>query len=84
MAALLNQSNRVPALQKLDLPVLVIHGAADPLVPVAGGKDTANAIPGAELMLIEGMGHDMPREVHPRIASAIDALAKRAEARAQE
>jgi pimeloyl-ACP methyl ester carboxylesterase len=77
MAAILTQSNRVPELQKLDLPTLVVHGESDPLVPVTGGRDTADAIPGAELMLIEGMGHDMPREVQPRIADAIHALAKR-------
>jgi pimeloyl-ACP methyl ester carboxylesterase len=78
MAAILGQPNRVPALQKLDLPALVVHGEADPLVPVTGGKDTAAAIPDAELLLIEGMGHDMPREVQPRIAEAIDALTRRA------
>ena len=53
--------NRKPALTKLRIPALVIHGAEDPLVPVEAGKDTAEAIPNAELMLIEGMGHDMPK-----------------------
>jgi pimeloyl-ACP methyl ester carboxylesterase len=55
-------------------PTLVIHGTADPLVPVEGGKDTAQAIPGAQLILIEGMGHDLPHGgAWPRIVEAIAA-----------
>jgi len=51
---------------------LVIHGADDPLVPVEGGKDTAEAIPGAELIIIDGMGHDLPHGgAWPQIADAI-------------
>lgn len=80
LAAILAQPNRVPALQALDLPSLVIHGTADPLVPVEGGRDTARAIPGAELLEIEGMGHDLPRELHDRIVERISALTERAEA----
>jgi len=53
--------NRKPALTKLTVPVLVVHGKEDPLVPVEGGKDIADAIPHAELLLIAGMGHDLPR-----------------------
>jgi len=50
----------------------VIHGTADPLVSVEGGKDTAEAIPGAQLMLIEGMGHDLPHGgAWPQIVEAI-------------
>ena len=74
LAAILRQPNRAPALQELDLPTLVVHGTADPLVPVEGGKDTAEAIPGAVLMLIEGMGHDMPKAVHSRIVDGINHL----------
>ena len=80
LAAILSQSNRVPELQQLDLPCLVIHGTADPLVPVEGGKDTASAIPGAELWLVEGMGHDMPKAIHADLVERISALADRAEA----
>ena len=58
--ATLAHGNRKPLLASITAPTLVIHGADDPLVPVAGGIDTAQAIPGAELMIIEGMGHDMP------------------------
>jgi pimeloyl-ACP methyl ester carboxylesterase len=54
------------------VPTLVIHGTSDPVVPVEGGKDTARAIPGAELILIEGMGHDLPHGgAWPRIVEAI-------------
>jgi pimeloyl-ACP methyl ester carboxylesterase len=60
LVAILTQENRVPALAKVARPTLVVHGTSDPLVSVEGGKDTANAIPGAQLLLIEGMGHDLP------------------------
>jgi pimeloyl-ACP methyl ester carboxylesterase len=74
LVAILAHGNRGPALSSVKAPTLVIHGTADPLVPVEGGKDTANAIPGAELMLIEGMGHDLPHGgAWPRIVEAITA-----------
>jgi pimeloyl-ACP methyl ester carboxylesterase len=74
LVAILAHGNRKPALASVKAPTLVIHGTADPLVPVEGGKDTAQAIPGAELMLIEGMGHDLPHGgAWPRIVEAITA-----------
>jgi pimeloyl-ACP methyl ester carboxylesterase len=78
--ALLASGNRKPALAKLTLPTLVIHGARDPLVPVEHGKDTAEAVPGAELLIIEGMGHHLPREAWPPIVAAIVAHARKARA----
>ena len=60
MVSILAQSNRKPALTSVRTPTLVIHGVDDPLVPVECGKDTAEAISGADLLLIEGMGHDLP------------------------
>jgi pimeloyl-ACP methyl ester carboxylesterase len=60
LVAILTQKDRRSALGLLRVPALVIHGTADPLVPVEGGKDTAKSLPGAQLMLIEGMGHDLP------------------------
>ena len=80
LAAILSQPNRVPELQQLDLPCLVIHGTADPLVSVEGGKDTASAIPGAELWLVEGVGHDLPKAIQGALADRITALVDRAEA----
>jgi pimeloyl-ACP methyl ester carboxylesterase len=57
----------------LSTPTLVIHGADDPLAQVEGGKNTAAAIPGAELMIIDGMGHDLPngKGAWPQIIEAI-------------
>jgi pimeloyl-ACP methyl ester carboxylesterase len=55
---------------------LVIHGDVDPLVPLAGGIATANAIPGAKLVVIEGMGHALPIPMWPQIIEAIVSHAK--------
>ena len=74
LVAILTQVNRVPALASVKAPTLVVHGTGDPLASVEGGKDTAKAIPGAQLMLIEGMGHDLPHGgAWPRIVEAIAA-----------
>jgi pimeloyl-ACP methyl ester carboxylesterase len=66
--------DRTAFLGKVSTPSLVIHGVDDPLVPVEAGKATAAAIPSADLLLIEGMGHDMPPETWPRIVEAISEL----------
>jgi len=81
LAAILAHGCRKQALAAVRTPSLVIHGAADPLVPLAGGRDTAEAIPGAELLVIEGMGHDLPPDVWPRVVGAIASLTDRAEGR---
>ncbi len=72
LMAIMAQSNRKPALASVSVPTLVIHGDDDPLVPVEGGKDTAEAVPGTELIIIEGMGHDLPHSgAWPQIVDAI-------------
>jgi len=71
LLAILTAGNRKPALSKINMPTLVIHGDSDLLVPVECGYDTAEAIPGAELLVIKGMGHDLPKEVWPRVINAI-------------
>jgi pimeloyl-ACP methyl ester carboxylesterase len=71
LLAILMTGNRKPALTKITIPTLVIHGDSDPLVPVECGYDTAEAIPRAELLVIKGMGHDLPKEVWPKIVNAI-------------
>ena len=81
LAAILASGSRREALKTLTVPTLVIHGDADPLVPVAHGRDTAEAVPGAELLIIEGMGHELPRHAWPRIVAAIAAHTRKAEAR---
>jgi pimeloyl-ACP methyl ester carboxylesterase len=79
LAAIIASGNRVAELRRITAPTLVIHGTADPLVAHSGGRATARAIPGARLMSIEGMGHDMPRAVWPRLTDAIAAHAAQAD-----
>jgi pimeloyl-ACP methyl ester carboxylesterase len=74
MAAVAAHGNRKPSLMELDLPALVIHGEADPLVPLAGGHDTHEALRGSRLMVVEGMGHDLPEPVWPEVVDAIETL----------
>jgi pimeloyl-ACP methyl ester carboxylesterase len=72
LAAIFAQKNRKPALKSLDTPALVIHGADDPLVRIESGKNTADAIAGAKLIIIDGMGHDLPHGgAWPQIIDAI-------------
>jgi pimeloyl-ACP methyl ester carboxylesterase len=80
MVAIRATGDRTPQLRELSVPTLVIHGTNDPLVRPSGGEATAAAIPGAELLLIEGMGHGVARPAYERIADAIDRLATRASA----
>jgi pimeloyl-ACP methyl ester carboxylesterase len=79
MMAILTQPNRSPHLRSLTMPALVIHGLSDRMVHVSGGRDTASAIPGAELLLIEGMGHDLPPELFETYVDAIAGVAGRAQ-----
>lgn len=77
-AAILATRDRRGELQKLTMPVSVIHGVEDPLVPVEGGRDTAANCPTAELFEIEGMGHNFPREVYDQVLAGIDSAVARA------
>ncbi len=70
--------DRTEALHGVTVPTTVIHGASDPLVRPSGGKATAKAIPGARLKLIEGMGHDLPRDLWPTFVEEIATNAARA------
>ena len=81
LAAILASGSRTASLRELDVPTVVIHGEADPLVPLRAGRATADAIPGAELITIPGMGHDLPKELWPTVADAIARNAERARAR---
>jgi len=76
IAAIAAHGNRRPALEALDLPALVIHGADDPLVRVEGGHDTHQALKGSKLRVVEGMGHDLPEALWPEIVEAIDDLTR--------
>ncbi len=75
--AITASGDRTRALQQLELPTTVIHGNSDVLVRPSGGRATAKAIPGARLKMIEGMGHDLPRDLWPTFAEEIAATASR-------
>jgi pimeloyl-ACP methyl ester carboxylesterase len=77
LVAILASEDRTEQLRKLDVPGLVIHGADDPLVDMSGGKATAAAIPGAQLKIVPGMGHDLPRALYKEFADDIAAVAQR-------
>jgi pimeloyl-ACP methyl ester carboxylesterase len=79
LLAIMSAGSRKDALSSVTTPTLVIHGDADPLVPIAGGFDTAEAIPGAKMLVIEGMGHETPEGAWPRVVDAIVELTKRAD-----
>ena len=69
--AIMAGGDRREKLLTIKAPTLVIHGADDPLIPVEGGRDTADSIPGARLLIIDGMGHDIPMGVWLEMAVAI-------------
>jgi pimeloyl-ACP methyl ester carboxylesterase len=75
MLAVAASGDRSALLRTIAVPTLVVHGAADPLVPLACGQDTAAKVPGARLEIIEGMGHDLPAQLVERLVSLIDAHA---------
>jgi pimeloyl-ACP methyl ester carboxylesterase len=78
LGAIADSGNRSRDLARIEAPTLVIHGTKDKMIRASGGKATARAIPGAELELIEGMGHDMPRDVWPKLLDGIERTAARA------
>jgi len=80
--AITASGDRTQALRGVRVPTTVIHGKRDPLVRPAGGRATARAIPGARLKLIDGMGHDLPRQLWPVFVEEIAANAARAAASA--
>jgi pimeloyl-ACP methyl ester carboxylesterase len=80
LAAIIASGDRTERLRGLRVPTTVFHGQRDPLVPFKGGRATARAIPGARLIAIPGMGHDLPREIWPRLVDAIAENAARAAA----
>jgi pimeloyl-ACP methyl ester carboxylesterase len=79
LVAIAASGDRTSALRSVSVPALVLHGADDPLVDVSGGRATAAAIPGAELIVFDGMGHNLPRELWAEIARRIGEVAGRVE-----
>jgi pimeloyl-ACP methyl ester carboxylesterase len=82
LRAILASGSRKERLASVRAPTLVIHGTVDPLVHPMGGKDTAASIPGAKLLMIEGMGHALPIPMWPQVIDAIDKHAHGATAKA--
>jgi len=78
MMAVLTQPNRASALRSLRIPATVVHGMEDRMVHVSGGRATAQAIPGAHLLLVPGMGHDLPPALFETFRDAIRSTADRA------
>ena len=79
-AAVVAAGDRTAALRSLTVPTIVIHGDADVLIGLDGGRATASAIPGAELVIVSGMGHGVPAGAVPQVVEAIVSNARRAEA----
>ena len=84
LAAIIASGDRTRELRSIMAPTLVVHGTVDPLIAPSGGRATARAIPGAKLLRIRGMGHDLPRVIWPRLIEAIVENAARAEKRTHE
>jgi pimeloyl-ACP methyl ester carboxylesterase len=75
MVAILSSGDRTEGLRRLSCPTLVVHGDGDPLVDPSGGRATAAAVPGAELMIVAGMGHHLPPEIFDELADRVAAQA---------
>ena len=78
MVAVITQPDRTPRLAGLRMPVTVVHGTRDRMVHVSGGRATAHAVPGADLRLVPGMGHDLPEGLFDTFVDAISSSAARA------
>jgi pimeloyl-ACP methyl ester carboxylesterase len=76
MQAVIADGSRVDRLRRLSVPTLVIHGADDPLIPLAAGRDTAAVVAGARLEIIAGMGHNIPNALAPRIVEIVSAFVR--------
>lgn len=82
LAAVIANGDRRPKLSKIKAPTVVLHGDADPLVSVEGGKDLAANIAGAELRIIPGMGHDLPPGLYDTLIDAISRAVERSKVNA--
>jgi pimeloyl-ACP methyl ester carboxylesterase len=78
LVAILAAEGRLEKLSRIKVPTLVIHGTEDVLVPVENGRRVANAIPGARLIELEHMGHNLPERVWPQVFDAIEELTRQA------
>jgi pimeloyl-ACP methyl ester carboxylesterase len=79
LGAIIASGDRTKDLGQIKAPTLVVHGTVDKMIRPSGGRATAKAIPGARLMMIEGLGHDLPRGAWPQILDAISEHARAAD-----
>ncbi|MEV7523915.1 alpha/beta hydrolase [Streptomyces sp. NPDC091371] len=77
--AVVATGDRTERLRALRVPTLVVHGASDTVCDVSGGRATAAAVPDARLVLLEGVGHNLPQELWPELVTHIAALVHRVE-----
>lgn len=82
LTAIMASGDRTEGLGRVAVPFLAIHGRADPLIDISGGRATAAAVPGADLLELHAMGHDIPTPLLPQFMGAILGLVERAEAAA--
>jgi pimeloyl-ACP methyl ester carboxylesterase len=75
LTAVAADGDRSPLLARIDAPTAILHGAADPLVPVAAAHDLQRKIGGARIDIVDGMGHDLPLPLMPRLAGLISSVA---------
>ena len=80
MAAIIASGERSKGLGALEMPTVVIHGRQDTLIQPSGGERTAELVPGSRLLMLDGMGHDLPEPLWPAIVDAIVANAERSAA----
>jgi pimeloyl-ACP methyl ester carboxylesterase len=78
MVAIAADGDRSPVLGSIRMPTRIIHGGADPLVPIAAGHDLKAKISAAQIDVVDGMGHDLPAPLYPRFVDGIAAVAGRA------
>lgn len=79
LVAILASPSRSDGLSGFTKPALVVHGEVDPLVDPSGGRRTVEVLPDAELLMMPGMGHDLPESLWPQLVEAITAVASRAD-----
>lgn len=77
LLGVVSSPSRVAALGQVRVPTLVVHGDADPVIDLSGGRQTADAVPDAELLVLEGVGHELPERVWEPLAGRLEALAAR-------
>lgn len=80
LLGVVSSPSRTAALAGVQVPTLVVHGDADPVIDLSGGRQTAEAVPGAELLILEGVGHELPERVWGLLAERLEAMVERSDA----